>query len=260
MDDIGGFPDLSPRDTRPVVRVFGDPTEIARAAAHQFVELASEFIASDGTFSVALSGGKTPQVLYRLLASEEFRPRIDWRRVHLFWGDERAVPPAHPESNYGMAHREMLALVPVPTGNVHRMEAERPDIGRAAEEYENLLRRYLELDAAGFPRFHLILLGMGADGHTASLFPDAIQWLETSRWVATPLVEKLGARRMTLTLPVLNAAHQVTFLVAGEEKARALRGVLAGGTDPSFPAQRVVVPGGRRTFLVDSAAAREIVP
>jgi 6-phosphogluconolactonase len=260
MDDAGGLPDPSPTETRPGVRVFRDATEIAWAAARQFEALSSEFIASRGTFSVALSGGRTPQALYRLLASDEFRSKIAWTGVHFFWGDERAVPPDHPESNYGMVRREMLERVPIPPGNVHRMEAERSDMDRAAQDYEDLLRRYLDLDAAGFPRFHLVLLGMGSDGHTASLFPDATEWLDTSRSIVTLLAGQLGTRRMTLTLPVLNAAHHVTFLVTGEEKARTLKAVLAGDADPPLAAQRIVVPAGRRLFLVDRAAAREILP
>ena len=156
----------------------------------------------------------------------EFRGQVDWAKVHVFWSDERAVPPDHPDSNYGMARRELLLRVPIPQANVHRMEAEKPNIGRAAHEYEEVLRKYLELDDRGFPRFHLIFLGMGADGHTASLFPGTRVTRQTSRWVSTPMVAKLNARRMTLTLPVLDAALRVVFLVVGSEKAEILRAVL----------------------------------
>ena len=258
MDEPGVLPNLRPREVRPGVWVCADATEVARAAARQFVDLAWQFIARVGQFCVALSGGKTPQLLYSLLASDEYRNQIDWAKVHLFWGDERPVAPESPESNYGMARRELIVRVPVPLGNVHRMEAERPNIGRAAQEYEDVLRQYLELDAAGWPRFHLILLGMGADGHTASLFPGARRLSNTLRWVSTPLVPKLGTRRMTLTLPVINAAHNATFLVVGEDKAEILRAVLDGQADPPVPTQLVALPSGRKLFLIDRAAAERL--
>jgi len=258
MDEPGVLPDLRPREVRPGVWVCADANEVARTAARQFVDLAWQFIAKVGQFCVALSGGKTPQLLYRLLASDEYRTQIDWAKVHLFWGDERPVPPESPESNYGMAWRELIVRVPIPLGNVHRMEAERPNIGRAAQEYEDLLRQCLELDAAGWPRLHLVLLGMGTDGHTASLFPGARKLSNTLRWVSTPLLPKLATRRMTLTLPVINAAHNVTFLVVGNDKADILRTVLDGLADPPLPAQLVTVPSGRRLFFIDRAAAARL--
>ena len=160
-----------PREVLPGVFVCADAMEVARTAARRFVDWAWQAIARDGQFHVALSGGSTPREMYRLLATSEFRAQVDWPRVHLFWGDERAVPPDNPESNYGMVRRELLLRVPIPAGNVHRMEAEDANIGRAAQRYEATLREYLPLDDRGFPRFHLVFLGMGADGHTASLFP-----------------------------------------------------------------------------------------
>ena len=259
MDEAGTTRSASnialPREIRPGVVVCADAAEVACAAARRFVEWAWQAIARDGAFTVALAGGNTPRELYRVLASAEFRSQVDWARVHLFWGDERAVPPDHPDSNYGMARAELLVRVPIPPANVHRMEADRPDLGRAAQDYEEILRRALPLDARGFPRFHLILLGMGPDGHTASLFPGNRRLRETSRWVSTPMVQKLGARRMTLTLPVLNAARQVLFLVVGADKAEVLRTVLEGSSDPPLPSQLVTVPEGCRTFLVGEAAA-----
>src|SRR4029077_9733044 len=212
----------APREILPGVRVYPNPTEVARAAARLFVDYAWQSIAKYGQFMVALSGGNTPRMLFGFLASDEFRGQVDWAKVHVFWSDERAVPPDHPDSNYGMARRELLIRVPIPQANVHRMEAEKPSIGRAAHEYEEVLRKYLELDDRGFPRFHLIFLGMGADGHTASLFPGTRVTRQTSRWVSTPMVAKLNARRMTLTLPVLDAALRVVFLVVGTDKAEAL--------------------------------------
>src|SRR5262249_5855779 len=242
------------------VHVCPDAAGVARAGARLFVEWAWQFIARENQFAVALSGGHTPRELYRQLASDEFRPQVDWAKVQVFWSDERAVPPDHPDSNYGMARRELLVRVPIPSANVHRMEAERADIGRAAQEYEEVLRRYLSLDARGFPRFHLILLGMGPDGHTASLFPGARELRRTLRWVSTPLHPTFGTRRLTLPLPVLNAAHRVLFLITGAEKAAALRDVIEGRHDLPLPAQLVTVPDGHRDFLVDEAALSLLRP
>jgi 6-phosphogluconolactonase len=243
------------RVTPPAVRIFSSPEEVARAGARLFVDLAWQAIARSAEFSVALSGGNTPRAMYRLLASRDFRGQVDWSKVQVFWSDERAVPPDHPESNYATALRELLLHVAVPPGNVHRMEADRPHLGRAAQDYEDIIRRHIRLNARGFPRFDLILLGMGADGHTASLFPGAHGIKETSRWVSTPIVAKLKSRRMTLTLPVLNAAEYVLFLVCGQEKSGALHEVLEGTSDPPLPAQMVTVPEGHRAILADESAA-----
>jgi 6-phosphogluconolactonase len=259
MGDAGTTPKtnagLLPREILPGVRVCTNPTEVARAAARLFVEWAWQFIAREKSFCVALAGGNTPREMYRLLSTPEFRTQVDWARVHLFWSDERAVPPDHLESNFGMVRRELLLRIPIPSENVHRMDAERPNLGRVAQEYEEVLRRYLRLDPNGFPRFHVVLLGMGVDGHTASLFPGSRKLRDTLRWVSTPIHPKLRSRRMTLTLPVLNAAHQVLFLVTGAEKAWAVREVLQGKSDPPLPEQLVTLPRGQRLFLVDEAAA-----
>ena len=249
---------MIPREILPGVYVCADAAELARAAARRFVDWAWQSIAKHGHFYVALSGGSTPRELYRLLGTSEFRAQVDWPRVHLFWGDERAAPPDSPESNYGMVRRELLLHAPIPPSNVHRMEAEDVNIGRAAHKYEATLREFLPLDDRGFPRFDLILLGLGQDGHTASLFPGAKLLRETSRWVSTPLVPKLGARRMTLTLPVLEAARRVLFVVSGAEKAEILREVLCGHPEPPLPAQLVNPREGERLFLVDAAAAAKL--
>jgi 6-phosphogluconolactonase len=250
-----------PREVLPGVLVYPSSTEVARAAARHFVDYAWQSIARYGQFFVAFSGGNTPRMMYRLLAAAEFRGQVDWAKVHVFWSDERAVPPDHPDSNYAMARSELLLRVPVPLANVHRMEAEKANIGRAAHEYEEVLRKYLELDDRGFPRFHLILLGMGADGHTASLFPGTRVTRQTSRWVSTPMVARLNARRMTLTLPVLDSALRVVFLVVGTDKAETLRAVLEGKAEPPLPAQQVQPrENGVKIFLVDEAAAALLVP
>ncbi len=261
MADTGETHKDVPPEILPGVHVYPNALEVARGAARLFVDYAWQSIAKDGRFLVALSGGSTPRQMFQLLASDDFRGQVDWGKVQVFWSDERAVPPDNPESNYGMARRELLIRVPIPEANVHRMEAEKPSIGRAANEYEETLRKYLDLDDRGFPRFHLILLGMGPDGHTASLFPGTRVTTQTSRWVSTPLVAKLNMRRMTLTLPVLNAALRVVFLVVGSEKAEILRAVLQGKHDPPYPSQLVQPRAhGLKLFLVDKSAAALLVP
>ena len=256
MDDTGANPNRLPQEVLPGVLVCSDAAEVAHAAARRFVDWAWQAIVRDGKFQVALSGGSTPREMYRLLATQEFRTQIDWPRVHFFWGDERAVPPDHADSNYGLARREMLVRVPIPPDNVHRMEAEVVPIGRAAHSYETVLRQSLQLDDRGFPVFHLVILGLGDDGHTASLFPGARLLRETSRWVSTPAMDKLGTRRMTLTLPVIEAAQRILFLVTGSQKAAMLRVVLCGRADRELPAQLARPRHGDRIFLVDQAAAR----
>ena len=245
----------------PGVQVYADADEVARGAARLFVDYAWQSIARHGRFMVALSGGNTPRQMFQYLASTEFKGQVDWAKVHVFWSDERAVPPADSQSNYGMARRELLIRVPIPEGNVHRMEAEVPVIGRAAHDYEEVLREHLELDDRGFPRLHLIFLGLGTDGHTASLFPGGRVTRQTSRWVSTPMVAKLNMRRMTLTLPVLDAADRVVFLVVGAEKAKILHSVLQEKVDPPYPAQ-LVQPRDRgiKLFLIDKAASALLVP
>jgi 6-phosphogluconolactonase len=261
MADTGETHKGVPSEILPGVYVYPNPAAVARGGARLFVDYAWQAIAKDGKFMVALSGGNTPRQMFELLASDEFRGQVDWAKVHFFWSDERAVPPTSPESNYALARRAMLIRVPLPEGNVHRMEAEKAGIGRAAHEYEEVLRKYLDLDDRGFPRFHLILLGMGPDGHTASLFPGTRVTQQTSRWVSTPMVTKLNMRRMTLTLPVLNAARRIVFLVVGSEKAEILRAVLEGKADPPYPAQLVQPRDlGMKLFLVDKAAAAMLTP
>ena len=258
MDRAGANHNMLPREILPGVYVCADAAELARAAARRFVDWAWQSIAKDGNFNVALCGGSTSGDLYRLLATPEFRAQVDWPRVRLFWGDERAVPVESPESSYGMARRELLLRVPIPLSNVHRMEAEEPNIGRAAHNYEATLREFLPLDDRGFPRFHLIFLDLAPDGSTASLFPGSRLLRATSRWVSTPLVPKLGTRRMTLTLPVLEAARRVAFLVTGAEKAPILYEILCEHRDPPLPAQMVKPREGERLFLADEAAAAKI--
>jgi 6-phosphogluconolactonase len=231
-----------------------DIEDLSRKAAVEFVRLARDRAAA-GRFAVALSGGSTPRALYALLASAEFQPQIPWPRVHFFWGDERAVPPDHPDSNYRMAFEALLGKAPVPAENIHRIEGElAPE--EAAARYEKTLRDFFALEDAAWPVFDLILLGLGDDGHTASLFPGSAALAETRRLVAAVYVEKLKTHRITLTLPVLNRAANIFFLVAGTDKAAIVADALRKKTGPAtLPAQRIDPPGGRLVWFVDSAAS-----
>jgi 6-phosphogluconolactonase len=253
------------------LRVVADLAEMARAAAEEVTSAAVEAVRQHGRFAIALSGGSTPRPLFRLLAStgKPFRARLPWDRAHFFWGDERHVPPDHPDSNYRMAREELLDHVPVPAGNVHRIRSEDPDAGAAANDYEQELRRFFAppaslpteapLPAEEPPRFDLMLLGIGPDGHTASLFPGTSVVHETQRWVAAPWVEALRTFRITLTPPVLNAAARVLFLVSGADKAAALRAIVerdAGERQEvdRYPAQVVQPARGSLLWLVDRDA------
>jgi 6-phosphogluconolactonase len=237
----------------PEVRVFPDLEELSRAAAARFAGLARQREGEGKTFCAALSGGSTPRRLYELLANSELQ--IPWPSVHLFQVDERCVPPDHAESNFRMIREALLARVPIPDGNFHRMAAERENLEEAARQYAFELARVLQPKESEPPRFDLLLLGLGPDGHTASLFPGTAALQEQSAWVRANYVEKLKMYRLTLTLPVVNAARQVVFLVAGEGKADVLRQVLEGPTG-RFPAQRIRPVEGGLSWYVDKAAAK----
>jgi 6-phosphogluconolactonase len=231
-----------------------DVDELARNTAEQFVALAGTAIARSGRFAVALSGGSTPRALYGLLGSAEVRHRIDWSRVHLFWGDERCVSPDHPDSNFRMVRESLLAGIQIPPGNVHRMIGEQ-EPGQAAAGYEAELKQFFGADGA-LPRFDLVLLGLGEDGHTASLFPGSAAVDVTQRLAATSYVDKLRAHRLTLTLPVINAAAQVSFLVAGQEKSAIVKKLLGADSDCSkFPAGMVRPASGHVTWFITQDAA-----
>lgn len=231
----------------PEIVVLPDLAAITREAADRFVALVRSAIASHGRFTVALSGGSTPQPLYEQLVTQP----IEWQHVHIFWGDERCVPPDHPDSNYGMAQRALLSHIDIPLQNVHRLPGELDPV-QAAQRYETELRTLF----AAQPRFDLILLGMGPDAHTASLFPGTAALHEQQHLVVTNYVEKLHTTRITLTFPVINAASNVIFLIAGADKAAALRSVWDGPHNPDqFPAQGVTPMTGRVIWLVDQAAA-----
>lgn len=236
------------------VRVFDSVPELMRAAADEVVRSAEEAVREHGFFAWALSGGSTPRDLYRLLASPPYRDRLPWNAMHVFWGDERHVPPGDPDSNFRMAREAMLDAVPLPPQNVHRIHAEEPDAEVAAKAYEAELREFFHVAGGDWPRFDLVLLGLGKDAHTASLFPGGKAVHESGRLVVAPWVAAQNTFRITLTPPVLNHARLVVFLAAGDDKAEPLRAVLEGARDPErYPAQIVE---GNRLWLVDRAAAR----
>lgn len=232
---------------QPVLQIFPDPTALVNYATDLFARQAES---APGQFSVALSGGSTPRALHERLAADEFAARIPWPKVHLFWGDERCVPPDHPDSNYGMTAAALLSRVPLPAENVHRIPGEFPP-SQAAERYESELRAFF----GEKPAFDLVFLGMGEDGHTASLFPGSPALAESVRWAMEvehtapppPLVS-----RVTLTFGVLNAARRVVFLVSGASKAGMFAQAWRGG---NTPAGRIRPQNGELLWLVDQAAA-----
>ncbi len=237
------------------ITVVDNPTALAEAAAAQFVQTATQALAHRDRWAVALSGGSTPQAAYQRLAAPDFAGQIDWARVHFFWGDERCVPPDHPESDYGMARAALLDHIPIPAANVHRMRGEL-DPAEAAAHYQTELKGFFGL---AYPRFDLVWLGLGEDGHTASLFPGTAALSETQRYVVANWVEKLNAWRLTLTPPVINHASRRTFLVSGSRKAQILKEVLQGPYEPEVrPAQLVLPEAGALVWLVDRDAASQL--
>jgi 6-phosphogluconolactonase len=238
------------------IRVFEDSEAVANAAADELLRRAVAGSDSGAPFSVALSGGSTPKRLFALLADEPYRAELPWESVHFFWGDERAVPPDHPDSNFGAAREILFSKTTIPAENVHRIQGELEDPARAAAAYEESLRRFFQLPAGGIPRFDLVFLGMGADGHTASLFPGSEALGEARRLAVAPWIEKLGAHRITLTCPVFNNASCILFLVSGAEKAERLKTVVESeGRDALYPAQLVRPKKGELYWYVDRAAA-----
>lgn len=242
------------------VRVLPGAGDVARAAAAMFSQLAAEAVSARGRFAVALSGGQTPNLLYGMLAGQrvDVAP-IPWSRTHVFWSDERHVPPTHTDSNYRAAAAALLDRVPIPARQVHRVHAEYSSADRAALEYERILLREFGLEPGHPPVFDLVLLGMGSDGHTASLFPGSPVLGETTRLVAAPWVPQLNARRITLTPPVLLAAAAALVLVVGTQKSAALQAALEGRAEPArCPIQLLRASRNPVTWLVDRDAASRL--
>jgi 6-phosphogluconolactonase len=247
------------------VRILADSEELARSAAREFSVRAVAAVRARGCFAVALSGGSTPRRLYRLLAGDgdpRRRARIPWIATHVFWTDERRVPPDSPSSNYRAAWEPLLSQVPIPPAQIHRMRGEDPDAGRAARLYERELRSFFRLRRGRLPRFDLVLLGVGRDGHVASIFPGSSAARERRRPAVAvrprraPEARK-AVGRITLTLPVINEAASILILASGEEKAEIVRAVLAG-RDGDLPARQVRPRKGDLIWMIDRAAARHL--
>jgi 6-phosphogluconolactonase len=253
----GAILDFGPRGQ---VVIVPDGPALARTAAEHFVRAVEEAVAERGYAFVALSGGSTPKQMGTILAREPYRSRIPWDRVHIFWGDERWVPLGSPESNAGEARRGFLDLVPIPPGNVHPWNTAAESPQEAAATYETLLRE-LFTEPSRVPRFDLVMLGMGEDGHTASLFPNTGALVADGRLAVANYVPRMDASRLTLTAPVLNAGREILFLVGGPGKADTLEAVLEGPELPAtFPAQliRPALPDGRLYWLVDEDAGAKL--
>lgn len=235
-----------------------DAEAVAQEAARRWAQIAQAAVNEKGAFNIALSGGSTPAILYRLMASEPWINQAPWSRTAVFWGDERRVSPSHADSNYRMAREHLLDHVPIPPPQVFRMPSEGL-AGNDARTYEQELRQHFGLGPHDWPRFDLILLGMGTDGHIASIFPGTRAVSDRSNMVLVYEVPQLHAERMTLTVPVINQARNVLFLVTGEDKASIVQSVLEGGQRSStYPAQAVRPVDGDAVWLLDSAAASRL--
>lgn len=250
------------RTLRIVYYVEPDATALARRAAQYFVEMAEEAVAAQGRARIAISGGSTPRAAFELLGdpSQPWRARMPWEEVELYWVDERCVPNDDPESNYRMTREALLDRVPLRPEQIHRMEGElEPEA--AAARYESELRKSFRLEGAAIPRFDLVALGMGTDGHTASLFPHSGALHELNRLVTANHVEQKDAWRITLTWPLINCARSVFFLVYGADKAMILKEVLTGKNDPErLPSQLIWPVSGILTLILDKTAAALLPP
>jgi 6-phosphogluconolactonase len=247
------------------IRVYEDSEALALKAARSFARLADQYVVGCGRFSVALSGGSTPRAMLSLLAAPPFNDTVPWSGIYFFWGDERCVPPDHQDSNYRMAKEALLSKVPVPEENIFRIPAELEDPRDAAAKYEKTLARFFLSRPTGtaplsnVPRFDLVMLGMGPDGHTASLFPGTSALRETDRIVTANYVDKLNANRITLTATTINNARNVTFLVAGADKAEPLKQVIEGPFQPEiYPSQLIQPKVGTLLWMIDQAAAQSL--
>jgi 6-phosphogluconolactonase len=242
------------RQSTTEVLIFADAAELAREAARRFAELAEAFTNDAGRFTVALSGGSTPKAMFQILAEKPFADSLPWRSIHFFWGDERCVPPEHAESNYRMANETLLSKAPVPRENIFRIPAEDEDHERAAAIYSETLQTFF---AEEQPGFDLVFLGMGPDGHTASLFPGTTALCADGGVAAANYVDKLQSWRITLTADAINRARNVIFLVAGADKAPALKEVLEGPRNPiQYPSQLIMPSHGALLWMIDEAAAK----
>ena len=237
------------------LKVFPNLESLTQAALDEFIGIADESSKKRDRFSVALAGGSTPQPLYQRLAFPNYQGQVDWKEVHLFWGDERHVPPDHPDSNFRMGQESLINKIPIPGTNVHRVPAEL-GVQEAAFNYEAILRDYFD---SQWPQFDLVLLGMGLDGHTASLFPHSEGLKEESRWFIANFAPKHEEWRLTLSKNAINAACNIIIIVSGEEKAGTLAKVLEGEHCPDeMPIQLVSPNKGILIWMIDENAASKL--
>ena len=247
------YVEVAMSETHNVLTLENEAT-VAEAAAEIFIATALAAVEVRGRFVCALAGGSTPRKMYTMLARPEYSRRVPWNHCFLFFGDERCVPKDHPDSNFRMAVEALFHKVPVVGTQVHRIQGELSNPGRAAHFYEETLRELFPDDP--FPRFDLVLLGIGEDGHTASLFPGTDALLETERWVVSNYVATLSDWRITLTLPAINAARQIVFMATGAHKARIVAQAFGGSEHESvLPSEQVMPLNGAREVLLDRAAA-----
>jgi 6-phosphogluconolactonase len=240
----------------PDVRILTNIDAIAKSAAQDFVQSATQAVSEKGSFTVALAGGSTPKALYSLLASDAaLRSQVPWDKMYVYFGDERSVGPDHADSNFRMATETMLSKVPLKAEQIFRIKGEYKDTDKAAQEYEQVLRTSFKIAEGQFPRFDLVFLGIGNEGHTASLFPGTKALHETKRLVVRNWVGKLYTNRITLTAPAINNAARVIFMITGADKALALKGILEGPYEPEqLPAQLIQPPNGKLVWLLDTVA------
>ena len=237
------------------IKVFPNIKSLSQAALEEFIALANDSIRRRDRFSVSLAGGSTPQTLYQRLAYPDYQAQVDWNKVHFFWGDERHVPPGHPDSNFRMVHESLIRKIPIPGSNVNRVPAEM-EVKEAALRYEVVLRDFFY---GYWPQFDLVLLGMGSDGHTASLFPHSEGLKEESRWFIANFAPKSEEWRLTLSKNAINAARNIIIIVSGEEKAGTLAKVLEGEHRPDeMPIQLVSPNKGILIWMIDENAASKL--
>jgi len=244
------------------VQILPDAAAIARRAAEKIIEAAAVAIKERGGFTISLAGGSTPKALYSLLATDPaFKSQMPWDKTQFFFGDERHVPPDNSDSNYRMAHESMLSKVPLKPEQVIRIKAEYENSEKAAEEYQQALRTWFQRSNQQLPRFDVLLLGMGDEGHTLSLFPGTKALHDNGRWVMSNWIGKLFTDRVTITAPVANNSALAIFMVTKADKALALKGVLEGPYEPEqLPSQLIQPKNGKLLWLVDATAASKLAP
>ena len=246
------------KSTAPDKIVCAGEAELTLTLVERFLRACSDAIEKRSRFTFLLSGGKSPESFYRRLAGPDLQARLDWRKIHLFWGDERFVPPADSESNFGNAQARLISKIDIPPGNVHPVPTSEKSPEAAADRYESEMRRFFDLSGGAFPAFDFILLGVGEDGHVASLFPGMRQLDELHRWVVPVLSVHLKTRRISVTLPVINSGREIVVLAAGNRKTNIVREIFRVDSSRGLPVQRLDPVSGKLIFLLDKASAASL--